>query len=197
MSKNVSLYLQGLFVVMTGILIIVFQNESHDFLKNLISSCILISVAFGLNTSMRRVKRQVQFAYQEIHTLSFMIYAIALFLFCGSYESLSYFTAFLFIFYAFSEIIFCFWLFNLHGKVNIKVLIRSILLALVSGIGTVTVISYPALTPSVKLMGYGIIFIIIGLNLLLYKPIMKRENLPNGAVPKFLISVKCFHLTAH
>ncbi len=168
--------MHGLLIVASGILTIVFQNESYTFIKYMLFGSLLISAIFGFIAMAKRTKQQVQFAYHELHTLTIVIYAFALLLFGNSFERLTYFTAFLFIFYAFSEIIFCFWLLNIHGRVNLKTLITRFLLGLICGLGTVTVLSYPEWKENLKLIGYGVIFIIIGINIILHKPIMKRES---------------------
>ena len=49
-------------------------------------------------------------------------------------------------------------------------------LALFSGISSVVIYSYSEFNQNLKLIGFGVIFIAIGINILLFKPIMKNEG---------------------
>jgi hypothetical protein len=76
----------------------------------------------------------------------------------------------LFIFYAFSEIIFCNWLFNLGRKVLYSIVIVRFLLGLLIGIGTVVAMYQTEHTLQI----FGVLFLMVGLNVLLYVPVMKK-----------------------
>ncbi len=177
MSKETSLRLQGILFISTGILAIVFSNASFVFLKYLLIGLLTPAAILGTMTAVKRIKQHVQFIYQEIHTFSIITYVIALLLFCNSFERLISFTAFLFLFYAFSEIVFCNWLFNLEGKANLKVLLVRVLSGLFIGVAVIAILSYSGLNQNLKLVGYGIIFIITGINTFLYKPITAKNKL--------------------
>ncbi len=76
----------------------------------------------------------------------------------------------MFIFYAFSEIIFCNWLFNLGRKVLYSIVIVRFLLGLLIGIGTVVAMYQTEHTLQI----FGVLFLMVGLNVLLYVPVMKK-----------------------
>jgi hypothetical protein len=73
----------------------------------------------------------------------------------------------------FSEIVFCSWLFSLGRKVVYKIIIVRFVLGLATGVGTVVAMN----SLSSKLEGFGILFIIVGINILFYVPVMKENEL--------------------
>lgn len=136
MKKYLPIYLYGLIIILVGIFLLVSENITFNLVKyGLGISLILVSI-FAFITAFSRQRKQVQFAYHEKHALAMSVYGIVVLLFCNSFERLESVTAFLFIFYAFSEIIFCNWLFNLEQKVVFKILAIRALLGLAIGIGT-------------------------------------------------------------
>jgi len=107
-----------------------------------------------------------------------LIYGISVLLFAYSIESLIYISAFLFMFYTFSEIIFCIWIFNLGKEVVAKIVIIRTLLGLVVGFGTIIILYYLDEYKPQSIVGCGILFIIIGINILLYVPSVTTKDLP-------------------
>jgi hypothetical protein len=102
-----------------------------------------------------------------------LVYGITILVFVSSLENLVSLSIFLFVFYSFSEIIFCNWLFNLTKKMNYKVLIVRLLIAAIVGLGSIITIFYPRWTFEI----FGLLFILIGLNIMLYIPIMKTREI--------------------
>jgi hypothetical protein len=78
-------------------------------------------------------------------------------------------TSFIFLFYAFSEIIFCSWLLNLGRKIVFEILGIRAALGLLVGVGTVVAMYHEEYT----LRLFGGLFVLIGINTILYVPIMK------------------------
>jgi hypothetical protein len=132
---------------------------------------LIVGAIFAFITAFSRQRQEVQFAYHEMHALAMLVYGISLILLCNSTEKLISFTAFLFIFYALSEIIFCNWLFNLAQKVVFKIVAIRALLGLLIGIGTVVAMNYTEFTIQI----FGAMFILVGINIILYVPVMKAN----------------------
>ena len=172
MKKHIPLYLYGLIIILVGIFLLVSENITFSLVKYSLGILLILGSIFAFITAFSRQRKQVQFAYHEMHALAMLVYGIVVVLFCNSSERLELVTAFLFIFYAFSEIIFCNWLFNLGQKVVFKIVAIRALLGLVIGIGTVVAISYS----EISLQVFGFLFIMVGINIILYVPVM-RSNL--------------------
>jgi peptidoglycan/LPS O-acetylase OafA/YrhL len=131
-----------------------------------------------------------------MHALTMLVYGVAILFFCNTSETLIYFTSILFFFYAFSEIIFCNWLLNLENKVVYQIVLIRILLGVMVGIGTIVIMNYYDINEVMALVGYGVLFIIIGINILLYVPIMRKteskvfSNNPYDSPPFIKLSKK-------
>jgi hypothetical protein len=111
-----------------------------------------------------------------MHAMTMMIFGILTLLFCNTPEKLINYITFLLIFYAFSEIIFCNWLFNLKQKLLFKVALIRVFLGLAIGIGTITGMNYSEISLEI----FGVLFVLVGINILLYVPIMKGMPIHTG-----------------
>lgn len=89
-------------------------------IKMTLGISLIVGAIFAFVTAFVRQRQEVQFAYHQLHALAMLVYGISLVLLCNSTEQLILFTAFLFVFYAASEILFCNWLFNLAQKSFLK-----------------------------------------------------------------------------
>jgi hypothetical protein len=178
MSRKVSLFLSGVFILIPGILLIVLYQSTFETIRYVLLAFLAPSAILSLITAIKRYREQIQFVYHEIHALALLIYVVALFGFCTKFEQLNKYSVFLFMFYAVSEIIFCSLLFNLKGKVILNTLILRIAFSFIIGIGTTIIVSTQEILQTTKLMGYGVVFILMGINSLLYRPIMSQERLP-------------------
>jgi hypothetical protein len=150
--------------------------SSFNTVRITLAITLIIGAVLSFLTALSRQRKQVEFSYHEIHALTMLVYGVSVLLFANTLETLTYFSTFLFIFYTFSEIIFCNWLFNLEKHVVFKIVLIRVFLGLVVGVGTVVIMHYYNLKDLIVMKGYGILFIIIGINILLYIPIMKRKE---------------------
>jgi peptidoglycan/LPS O-acetylase OafA/YrhL len=173
MTKQLSLYLYGSLIIIAGLLLFILQSEPLRVIQYTTAGCILLAAIFAFITALKRNGKQVQFAYHEIHGLALLGYFVALFFFCHNVERFTYITAHFFVFYAFSEIIFAIWLFNLKKQISSKILILRLVLAFFIGISTMAILNYSEANPITNLICIGGIFVIIGVNILLYQPIMQ------------------------
>jgi uncharacterized membrane protein HdeD (DUF308 family) len=171
MKKHLPIYLYGSIIILVGVFLLFSENSSFQTIKITLGISLIVGAIFAFITAFSRQRQQVQFAYHEMHALAMLAYGISLILLCNSSEKLIAFTSFLFIFYAFSEIIFCNWLFNLAQKVVFKILAIRALLGLLIGIGTVVAMNYTEFTIQI----FGAMFILVGINIILYVPVMKAN----------------------
>jgi uncharacterized membrane protein HdeD (DUF308 family) len=174
MKKYASLFIYGFMTISAGLLMIFLRDSSFSSLKLTLGIILAIGAVFAFVTALTRRKRHVQFAYHEMHAIAMITYSIAILFFCKNFEILNYYTTFLFIFYAFSEILFCNWLFNLGQNIIYKIVFLRVMMALFTGIGTVAITSYANTNQEIIYIGHGIIFIILGINILLYTPVMEN-----------------------
>lgn len=177
MNRNFPLYLYGAIIMIVGIFLflnVYFQNSYHT-IRITVGISLLLGAILAFMTALSKERKHVQFAYHEMHALAMLIYGLLVLFFSNTFETLTNLTSFLFFYYSFSEIIFCFWIFNLHRKVVYKIVIIRSLLAIAMGIGTIVIMQQADLSIINKLQSFGILFSLIGLNILLYVPILKLE----------------------
>lgn len=175
MKKNLPLYLYGTIIMGEGAMLL-FSKESHfENLKYTLGIGLTLGSMLAFLTAFSRQRRPVQFAYHEIHAFTMLVYGLYVLIFCKSLENLTNVTAFLLLFSAFKEIIFCNWLFNLGQKVLFKILVFRLILGLLTGLGTFIALYYQYMNIEWTMKGFGVLFILIGLNVVLYVPLIKRE----------------------
>ncbi len=171
-TKNYfSIYIYGIITLLEGLFLLFAHDIRFDTVIITTGITLTLGSLFAFYASMSNYRKQVQFSYHTLHASAMFAYGIAVVLFSDTIEKFTYITAFLFLFYAFSEVIFCAWLYNLKQKVIFQIMLIRFLLAIGIGIGTVTSLYFHAST----FEGFGAIFIMIGLNIVLYVPVMKRK----------------------
>jgi uncharacterized membrane protein HdeD (DUF308 family) len=172
MNKLIPIYLYGAIIIMEGVFTLFSKNTSFNVIKLSLGIGLTFGAILAFIAALSRQRKLVQFAYHEMHALAMIVYGISILLFCNTFDKLISFTAFLLLFYTFSEIIFCNWLFNLGQKVAYKILFVRLILGLSVGIGTVVSMNLYNST----LEGFGVLFIMIGINIILYVPIMQEKE---------------------
>lgn len=172
MKKYIPIYLYGISIILAGIFLFSSAYNSFKEVNVIIGYMVTIGAGFAFTAAMINQKKQVQFAYHNLHALVMLAFGVFILLFCETIEKLLSAISYLFIFYAFSEIIFCSWIFNLRQKVVFKILIIRVILGFAIGIGTVVSIYFTTF----QLEIFGLLFILIGINILLYVPIMKGKE---------------------
>jgi uncharacterized membrane protein HdeD (DUF308 family) len=177
MTKNYLLYLYGGSILIGGTFLLFSQNISFSAVRIILGGTLIFGAIFSFLIALSRQSKNVQFVYHELHFLPMMVYGVYVMFFCNELESLIYYTSYLFIFYTFSEIIFCNWLFNLRKKVKYKVIFVRLALALLVGVGVIFIMYYPHPNTEVNLEHFGMLFIIVGVNILLYVPVMKTKEI--------------------
>jgi uncharacterized membrane protein HdeD (DUF308 family) len=174
-KKYYSIYLYGAIIILGGIFLLFSKNSTFNFIKFPLGIALTAGAILAFIAAYYSQRKQVQFAYHEMHALGMLIYGVSILFLGNTLEKLISFTSFLFFLYSFSEIIFCFILFNLAQKVVYKILIIRVVLGLVVGIGAVVAMNYTALTLEI----FGLLFIMVGINIILYVPIMKGREVTN------------------
>ena len=177
MNKNIFVYLYGVIVILAGVFLLFSKHFDFNTNKYTLGIALVFGAIIALFTAFSRQRKQVQFAYHEMHALAMFVYGMLVLFFAKTLEELIYLTTFLLMFYSFSEIILSYWLFNLRDTVKLKVLVIRVLLGLVVGIATVVLMNFQAENKIIVMQGYGILFGIIGFNILFYEPIMKKKAL--------------------
>ena len=110
MKRHIPIYLYGAFIIIEGILLLVSNDFAFDSIKLAIGIPLTVAAILAFIAAIPMPKKQVQSAYHTLHALIMLGYGVCVLFFCKTYEMLLFMTSLLFIFYSFSEIIFCGWL---------------------------------------------------------------------------------------
>ena len=180
MKRYFPVYLYGAIIILGGIFLSISKNLEFNDIRLRLGITLIVAAIPAFVATFSRPRKDVQFAYHEIHALTILVYGICILVFGNSLASIISFTAFLLIFYGASEILFCNWLLNLKQKVFYRILIIRLLLGLAVGFGTVIAMNYEEFTLEI----YGAMFILIGINVILYVPILRENQLKD--TPKIL-----------
>jgi hypothetical protein len=172
MKEKRSIYLYGAVIILAGISLLASAYSTFSMVRLTVGISLTAGAILAFIAAYARQKKQVQFAYHGMHALAMLVYGVSVLLFCNTFDKLISVTAFLLIFYSFSETILCYWLFDLGQKVLYKIMIIRFLLGLAIGAGTIVAMNFTVFT----LEGFGLLFIMVGLNIMLYVPVMKTEE---------------------
>jgi len=172
MKKHLPIYVYGATIIFSGIFLLLSTTSSLNLIKFTLGITLSVGAIFAFIAALARPRRHVQFAYHEMHALAMLVYGVIIMVFNNTFENIVSLTSYLFIFYAFSEIIFCIWIFNLALKIVYKIVMVRMLLGIAVGIGTIAVMNYPEFV----LEAFGVFFILVGINILLYVPIVKGRE---------------------
>jgi uncharacterized membrane protein HdeD (DUF308 family) len=173
MKKYIPIYVYGTIIILSGVILLFSDISNFNGIKYTLGITLTLGAIFAFLAALSRQRKQVQFAYHEMHALTMLVYGISVLAFCNTFDMLVSLTSFLFIFYAFSEIIFCTWLFNLNGKASYKIILVRLLVGLAIGMGTVVGMTLTAYTLEI----FGVLFMMVGINIILYVPVMKRDQI--------------------
>lgn len=172
MKKYLPIYFYGIVIILEGIFLLFSEYTSFKISKLILGGALTFAAVLAFIAAFSRRKKQVQIAYHEMHAFAMLVYGLFILFYCNTFEELQFLTLFLFIFYAFSEIIFCIWLFNLALKLDYKIIIIRLILGLLIGFGAITVMGYT----EANLVSYGLLFIVIGINIILYVALLRERQ---------------------
>ena len=181
MKKYIPIYLYGTIIILEGVFLLFSENSTFKIIKTTLVITLTIAAIISFVAAFLRRNKQVQYTYHKIHAGSMLVYVITILFYCNTIEKLISITTILFLFYAFSEITLCNWLFNLSKKIVFKIVIVRILLGILIGVGTVIALNYSNFTWEI----FGVLFIIVGTNIILYVPVMKdKESIITKELPE-------------
>lgn len=172
MNKFIPVYAYGVLLVFSGVFLILSAAYTFGMVKWTLGVTISLGAVVAFIAAFTRKRSQVQFAYHEMHALAMLVYGLTVLLYCKSFDELISVSVFLFFFYAFSEIIFCNWLFNLAKKVVIRIVVVRLFLGLAVGVGTIVALN----DKEYSIQLFGLLFLMVVVNIMLYVPVMKQTN---------------------
>lgn len=185
-KNNAFVYIYGAIIIFQGLFLLFSEYTTFETIKFTSGITLIVGAVFSFLAASYRQMKPVTYFYHTIHALAMLAYGVSILIFANTIGILLNLSAFLFLFYAFSEIIFCNWLLNLKNKVVYKILMVRISLALLVGVGAIVIMNYYITNDAKILGGYGLLFILIGVNIFLHVPIMKASELKESGLNPIL-----------
>jgi len=182
MKKLIPLFLYGTIIVVAGVFLLVSKHVPFHTLRYTLGIGLTVGAIFAFITALTRENKQVQIMYHEIHSFIMVAYGMAIIFFCSTVELLQIITASLLILYSVSEFIFSLLLFNLRQDVHYRIVFVRLIIALATGMGASALVYFKDSAMPTTLSGYGVLFLLIGTNVLLYSPVMKAKNQPSQVI---------------
>jgi uncharacterized membrane protein HdeD (DUF308 family) len=180
MTKYQTILLSGILLILTGIFLLASPFASSTAIQYAVTIGMIASSAFAWLTTYKSKNIQLPFKYHELHAVSLVAYSIIVLIFATNLAKFLNITTCFFIYYGTAELIFCFQLLNHKGKISIPVILLRSFIALVIYSGALFIINTSLLHPNRALQVAGIMFIISGLNMFLYKTILLKMEIPEG-----------------
>jgi len=179
MTKYQALKLSGVLMILTGIPLLFSHLLSSITVQYTVALCMIVSAAFACLNACKNKNVQIPFHYHELHTVGFIVYGLAILFFATNNIRFINITGCFFIYYGMTELFFCFQLLNHRAKVNLqlKVFLTRIFVGVFTYLGSLFILNF--CTGECKaLIVYGIMFVLSGVNLILYKNILKNIEAP-------------------
>ena len=194
MTKYQSLIVYGLLIIMTGLVLLIFEFSSSPTLRFPVAFGILASAVFALVSAIKSKHLQVPFKYHGMHALGLAAFSVSLLLFATDISMLIYITAFFMLFYGITELIFGMQLLMLKASLSIPILILRIIIGFIQGLGSIIILQLSYFEESDALLAAGIGLIIAGISIILFKGILKVLDSPN---PEKLESILQYEIKNH
>lgn len=173
--KKIPLFLCGVVLIYAGLFLFFLVYFIFHNVKLILDIMLIIGAIVAFYRALSRQRKQVELSYHEIRAFAALAYGILVLVFINTLKILFYFLSFLTFFYAFSKIIFCTWLLNLGQKMVYKITFVPIILGLIISIGTILMMYHNTISDKIAIKGFGELFTIIGVNILLYTLMMRRN----------------------
>ena len=188
MSRNLSLTIYAILIVITGIILLLRgqyavlsfdNNPSNDRYAATypVSILMLLSAGFAAYTAFQSLDFKLALKYHGLHAFAMVFYGIAVLFFATNLQRFLDITTFFLLFYGISEIVFCFQLLLLRQKSMSSLIIGiRIFIGFFISLGAVSVLASFYSDPNTSVLISGIVFIFCGINLTLFRTVQQAPQ---------------------
>jgi uncharacterized membrane protein HdeD (DUF308 family) len=178
MTKYQSLRIYGILMMLTGVTLLVSQTIPLHLVRYLVAFFMLGSAVFAGITAYKSSTMEIRFKYHELHALGMAVYGIFILFFSNDLGRFLNITAFFFIYYGMTELILCFQLLNQRERLSMQVLVVRIVFGFLIYLGAPIILSISDSDQNTSLLGYGIVFVLSGIHIMMFKTVIKRLETP-------------------
>ena len=179
MTRSQTLTIYAVSIIIIGILVVSLSFRPSEVIQYLVGFGMLFSAVFSGFTCYKCKYLNVPYTYHLLHSIGFTIYGIVILFYAISSETFLKATSFFLLYYGITEIIFSFQLTMLkRDNINFKTMIYRSIIGLFIGIGSFIIIMISLNNQRDALLASGIVFVFCGINLLLFRTVLKNLKVP-------------------
>ena len=179
MTRFTTLTIYALVIIIIGILVIIVSFFPSEAIQYLVGFGMILSASFAGITAYKCKYLNVPYAYHFLHSIGFAFYGLVIIFFAISSEKFLYCTSFFLLYYGITEMIFCFQLTMLNrGNINFRKVLYRLFIGLLIGVGSFIIIIISTKNQREALLTSGIVFVFCGINLLLFRTVLKNLKEP-------------------
>lgn len=174
MTKSQSLFIYGASIIASGIVFFIFQMHQLFPIYPILIMLLSIGFVFALITSLKNGHQMVSRLYHLIHAIAFGLFLGALIVVENTFSNIVNCSSLFFLVYGLTELMFCFQLLNKKMNLKPNILFIRIALGFIISLGSVLFVSSYDSYQDFALIGYGVLFLITGISILLFTTIFYK-----------------------
>ena len=174
MTRYHALFIYGLVMIITGVLVASLGANPLSMLQYIIATGMFLSSILAFYTAYACKNFQVPMKYHALHGVGMLILVAAILIYATNIEKFYLVTISFFYYYGMTEIVFCLQLLMFKDIINLKTLAIRCFIGFLVIIGAIAVSNISTGNPRMAISMIGIVFIFIGINVILYKTVLKR-----------------------
>ena len=179
MTRFQSLTIYAFLIILIGTLVVSLSFRPSDVIQFLVGFGMFIISLFAGITAYKCKKLNVPSTYHLLHSIGFAVYGIVILFYADSSDKFLTSTSFFLLYYGITEIIFSFQLSMLKkANMNFKIVIFRLVIGLLIGVGSFIIIMISTKSHRDALLTSGIVFVFCGINLLLFRTVLKNLKEP-------------------
>jgi hypothetical protein len=168
-----ALIVYSVLVIITGIVLMSLAYYPFVNIRYTVAGGMILSSIFAFITAYKCRPFQVPTKYHALHAGGFMIYGLLLILMAKNIQQFSHITTIFLLYYGFVEIIFCLEILMMKQNLMMQTIFFRLIIGLVILTGAATILSTSYIDQNMAVISAGVVFIISGINLILFRTILK------------------------
>jgi len=175
MNRYQALAIYAILIIATGVILISLAYFPSRVIQYAIAVTMVASAVFAFLTAYKSKGLQIPLKYHGLHAIGMTIYGFAVLFYASDIERFFRLTTFFLLYYGISECIFAMRIFSMRlQNINTNIVVSRLVIGFVIALGAVIVIATATINQNQALLFSGIVFIFSGINLILFKKVLKR-----------------------
>ena len=179
MTKYQSLTIYGILMVATGIILIALSYNPSQTMQYSVALTMLFSSAFAFWATYQSRNIPSSMKYHGLHAIGMLVYGIAILFFATDIQKFFGITIFFLLYYGIAEIVFGFQLLMMKQTfISPQGIGIRLFMGFFISLGAIIVLATSYVDQNQAILVSGLVFILSGINLILFKSILKKWHTP-------------------